>query len=102
MQKKLKNFNIYKNSSNIKFNINQKNHFFPSDFFEPISSGANSNQIKSINSINSNRTKSTFINLQKEEEEDKELLDLLEGKRKKNIFNFFLILFFYISLFKSK
>jgi len=38
--------------------------------------------MKSINFSSTNKTKSTYINLQKEEEEDKELLDLLDGKRK--------------------
>ena len=39
--------------------------------------------MKSINyNSNPNKSKSTYVNLQKEEEEDKELLDLLEGKRK--------------------
>ena len=40
--------------------------------------------MKQINYNNPNKTKSTYVNLQKEEE-DKELLDLLEGKRKKKI-----------------
>ena len=45
--------------------------------------------MKSINyNSNPNKSKSTYVNLQKEEEEDKELLDLLEGKRKiKNYYN---------------
>ena len=66
-------------------NINQNNHFFPSDFFEPISSYINSKQ---PNPNDSNKTKSTFVNLQKEEEEDRELLELLEGKRKKFVLYF--------------
>ena len=63
-------------------NINKNDHFFPSDFFDPIVSPTNSNQNKPIEYINTNKSKSTFVNLQKEEEEDRELLDLLEGKRK--------------------
>ena len=66
-------------------NINQKDHFFPSDFFEPISSSTNSINKKSINFNNTNKAKSIYVNLQKEEEEDKELLDLLNGKRKLKI-----------------
>jgi hypothetical protein len=66
-------------------NINQNNHFFPSDFFEPISSHINSKQPNPNDSNKANKTKSTFVNLQKEEEEDRELLELLEGKRKKFI-----------------
>ena len=73
---------FFLNSSALSININQKDHFFPSDFFDPIYSPSNSNQSKSINYNNINKTKSTYVNLQKEEEEDKELLDLLEGKRK--------------------
>ena len=72
-------------------NINQNNHFFPSDFFEPISSHINSKQ---ANPNDANKTKSTCVNLQKEEEEDRELLELLEGKRKK----FILILYIFIIL----
>ena len=81
------------NSSSLSININQKNHFFPSDFFEPICSPTNSNPAKSINFNNSNRTRSTFVNLQKEEEEDKVLLDLLEGKRKIIYYVIFILLF---------
>lgn len=77
-------------SSSLSININQKNHFFPSDFFEPICSPTNSNHIKSFKFNNPNGTKSTYVNLQKEEEEDKELLDLLEGKRKKIKYIFFI------------
>jgi len=66
----------------LSININQKDHFFPSDFFEPISSSTNSNNKKSINFNNTNKSKSIYVNLQKEEEEDRELLDLLNGKRK--------------------
>ena len=73
---------IFLNSSALSININQKDPFFPSDFFDPIYSPSNSNQPKSINYNNKNKTKSTYVNLQKEEEEDKELLDLLDGKRK--------------------
>jgi hypothetical protein len=41
--------------------------------------------------------------LQKEEEEDKELLDLLEGKRKKIQFNnIFFLLFYNNSIYKPK
>ena len=69
-------------SSSLSININQKDHFFPADFFDPIYSPSNSNKTKTINYNNQNKTKSTYVNLQKEEEEDKELLDLLEGKRK--------------------
>ena len=89
------------NSSSLSININQKDHFFPSDFFEPIYSPTNSNHIKSINYNNQgNKTKSTYVNLQKEEEEDKELLDLLDGKRKYIILIY--IRYNYISIYKSK
>ena len=74
-------------SSSISINISQKDHFFPSDFFEPLYSPLNANNhIKPINfnSNNSNKSKITYVNLQKEEEEDKELLALLDGKRKLN------------------
>ena len=81
-----------KYSSSISININQKDHFFPSDFFEPIYSPQKSNPIKLINDNNKNKSKSTYVNLQKEEEEDKELLDLLDGKRKKKIL---ILLFIY-------
>jgi hypothetical protein len=70
------------NSPPLSININQKDNFFPSDFFEPINCPSNSSSIKPINYNSGNKTKSTYVNLQKEEEEDKELLDLLEGKRK--------------------
>ena len=67
------------NSPSLSININQNDHFFPSDFFEPISSPTNSKQ----NNIKfTNKSKSTYVNLQKEEDEDRELLELLEGKRK--------------------
>ena len=82
-----------KYSSSISININQKDHFFPSDFFEPIYSPQKSNPIKLINDNNNkNKSKSIYVNLQKEEEEDKELLDLLDGKRKKKIL---ILLFIY-------
>jgi hypothetical protein len=81
-----------KYSSSISININQKDHFFPSDFFEPIYSPQKSNPIKLINDNNKNKSKSIYVNLQKEEEEDKELLDLLDGKRKKKIL---ILLFIY-------
>jgi hypothetical protein len=58
--------------------MNKKDHFFPSDFFEPISPSMHS--IKNENSLS--KSKSIYVNLQKEEEEDKELIDLLDGKRK--------------------
>lgn len=72
--------------------MNQKNHFFPSDFFEPIYSSTNSKQIRLINFNNKNNTKSTYVNLQIEEEEDKELLDLIDGKCKYLLFNYFIFL----------
>lgn len=48
----------------------------------------NSNQ---INYNSRNKSKSTYVNLQKEEEEDRELLELLEGKRKNFLLLFFII-----------
>ena len=63
-------------------NINQKDHFFPSDFFEPINTPSNSSHNKPIYYNSGNKTRSIYVNLQREEEEDRELLDLLEGKRK--------------------
>lgn len=83
----LKIFNVFKNiiftnSASISININKKDHFFPADFFEPISQ-TKSIQIKPINDIIKNKTKITYVSLQKEDEEDKELLDLLDGKCKK-------------------
>ena len=38
-----------------------------------------------MNLNNDNKSKSIYVNLQKEEEEDRELIELLEGKRKKII-----------------
>lgn len=73
--------------------MKQKNHFFPSDFFEPIYSSTNSKQIKLINYNNKNNTKSTYVNLQIEEEEDKELLDLIDGKCKKKYLLFIYFIF---------
>ena len=67
-----------------------ENNFFPSDFFEPISP-TNMNNSNQINYNSRNKSKSTYVNLQKEEEEDRELLELLEGKRKN-----FLLLFFHL------
>ena len=43
------------------------------------------NYLRRVNN-NGNKSKSTFVNLQKEEEEDRELLELLEGKRKNEFF----------------
>ena len=55
-------YNKY-NSPSLSININQNDHFFPSDFFEPISSPTNSKQ----NNIKfTNKSKSTYVNLQKE------------------------------------
>ncbi len=71
--------------------MNKNDHFFPSDFFEPISPSIYFNK----NENNLSKSKSTYVNLQKEEEEDKELIDLLDGKRKYLFFNIF-------SLYKSK
>ena len=91
-----------KYSSSISININQKDHFFPSDFFEPIYSPQKSNPIKLINDNNKNKSKSIYVNLQKEEEEDKELLDLLDGKRKKKIINTIIYIFYINSIYQSK
>ena len=56
---------------------------FPPDFFDPILPGQKVNQSKKIENPK-NEDKRVFVDLSKEYEEDKELLDLLEGKRKKN------------------
>ena len=56
--------------------------------------------MKSINFNTTNKSKSTYINIQKDEEEVKELIDLLDGKRKKIKI---IIYYFYInSIYKSK
>ena len=86
---RLKNIIKY-NSPSLSININQNNHFFPSDFFEPISP-TNMNSSNQINYNSRNKSKSTYINLQKEEEEDRELLELLEGKRKN--FSYYFLFF---------
>ena len=52
----------------------QKNRFFPSDFFS-----ASPQNIKEIKNEKI-KSKSIFINLQKEEEEDRELIELLQEK----------------------
>lgn len=44
-----------------------------------------------MNLNNDNKSKSIYVNLQKEEEEDRELIELLEGKRKKIILFIYLI-----------
>ena len=95
--------NIFINSSSISINKFQKDHFFPSDFFDPINSPKNTNQIKPIIPSCANKSKSTFISLQKEEDEVKELIDLLDGKRKKIEIIIYYFLYFYIySIYKSK
>ena len=59
----------------------------------------NTNQIKPC----TNKSKSTFISLQKDEDEVKELIDLLDGKRKKIKIIIYYFLYFYIySIYKSK
>jgi len=52
----------------------QKNRFFPSDFFSALP-----RNIKEIKNEKI-KSKSIFINLQKEEEEDRELIELLQEK----------------------
>ena len=49
------------------------------------------NSSNKINYNSRNKSKSTYINLQKEEEEDRELLELLEGKRKN--FSYYFLFF---------
>jgi len=44
-----------------------------------------------MNLNNDNKSKSIYVDLQKEEEEDRELIELLEGKRKKIILFIYLI-----------
>ena len=59
--------------------------------------------MKSINFNTTNKSKSTYVNIQKEEEEVKELIDLLDGKRKKIKIIIYYFLYFYInSIYKSK
>ena len=59
--------------------------------------------MKSINFNTRNKSKSTYVNIQKEEEEVKELIDLLDGKRKKIKIIIYYFLYFYInSIYKSK
>ncbi len=71
--------------------IKSKNSkIFPSDFFDPIlpkdqnsktiKIDKNKNETKSVD--REIKSKSTYVNLQKEYDEDKELLELLTGKRK--------------------
>ena len=58
--------------------------------------------MKSINFNTTNKSKSTYVNIQKDEEEVKELIDLLDGKRKNIIIIFYYFLYFYInSIYKS-
>ena len=57
---------------------------FPPDFFDPILPGQESNQKNKIDK-EKKEDKRIVVDLLKEEEEDKQLLELLEGKRKKYI-----------------
>ena len=54
--------------------ISQKNRFFPSDFFSTLPQNIKEIKNEKI------KSKSIFINLQKEEEEDRELIELLQEK----------------------
>ena len=65
---------------------NKNNRLFPSDFFNSINTKISKNEIPHLKSTQTSSKNKIFVDLRKEYEEDKELLDLLEGKRKKNIF----------------
>ena len=88
---------INKNSTSISLKKNPHNNFFPSDFFSPmVSSSYNNTNIKKfrLEEKPKIKSKSIYVNLQKEEEEDRELIELLEGKRDKSKKIFFIIYFF--------
>ena len=85
-------FIIY-NSSSLKNNNINKN-FFPSDFFPKFISSKNNIDNNSKKSEQQKiKSKSTYINLQKDEEEDRELIKLLEGKTEKGKQYFYFIIF---------
>ena len=78
---------INKNSTSISLKKNPHNNFFPSDFFSPLVSSSNNNtNIKKfrLEEKPKIKSKSIYVNLQKEEEEDRELIELLEGKKDKS------------------
>ena len=87
---------INKNSTSISLKKNPHNNFFPSDFFSPLVSSSNNNtNIKKfrLEEKPKIKSKSIYVNLQKEEEEDRELIELLEGKKDKSKKIFFIIYF---------
>ena len=87
---------INKNSTSISLKKNPHNNFFPSDFFSPLVSSSNNTNIKKyrLEEKPKIKSKSIYVNLQKEEEEDRELIELLEGKKDKSKKIFFIIYFF--------
>ena len=94
---------INKNSTSISLKKSPNKNFFPSDFFSPMVSSSNNNtNIKKfkLEEKPKIKSKSIYVNLQKEEEEDRELIELLEGKKDKSkkifffIINYFLLFYF--------
>jgi len=89
---------INKNSTSISLKKSPNKNFFPSDFFSPMVSSSNNNtNIKKfiLEEKPKIKSKSIYVNLQKEEEEDRELIELLEGKKDKSKKIFFLLLINY-------
>ena len=81
---------IHKNSSPIALKKNHYDNFFPSDFFSPMVSNDRNIKNYKIEEKAKIKSKSIYVNLQKEEDEDRELIKLLEGKKnkRKKIYNY--------------